>query len=487
MHGVETSEYERREILDYLQLQSPSDFTVEHVEKLASEHVMGQQYDVWDAHTSDGRWWAITPPTNRYSQDQIRSMDIALSFHVGLMTRMESRDSVAFQPSGRHAWVLEFLRRLATVRDNLDQAREVEDFQAVGMRLREALLTLIEKLRGLNLETPSTVTYPEQDGNFKGWAEVYAAPLASGSSSGRLRRLLKQESDCTWEYLGWLTHARNAGATDARLAYSATNNVIETFLFAAARIEREPRGRCPECSSYQLSHQHVGRDGWIEICDTCGWSVPTEAPRPIEERYRSPERPVDAEPDECLPLDDFSLYLTPSQARRDMEATAARIDENVEHQPAWSNPFAVRFDEYGSIHDTHRLVFRTFNHEPAVGADLTYTCAEPGCVNPKHAEETPLPVVSNWSPMLVERARVNDGGLIDLQVASATVGRRTISIGFECLDEFGLGDVSSLLERVVFVSDANEDGSISLIPAARRVSFTTGSTISGKCEDYTFD
>ena len=62
---------------------------------LTSEYVLGQQYDVWDAHTSDGRWWVITNPVNLYSQDQIKSMDIALSFHIGLMSRM-----MASQPPG---------------------------------------------------------------------------------------------------------------------------------------------------------------------------------------------------------------------------------------------------------------------------------------------------------------------------------------------------------------------------------------------------
>ena len=61
---------------------------VEHVEKLTSEYVLGRQYDVWDAHTNEGRWWVITPFTNLYSQEQIGSMDIALSFHIGLMSRV---------------------------------------------------------------------------------------------------------------------------------------------------------------------------------------------------------------------------------------------------------------------------------------------------------------------------------------------------------------------------------------------------------------
>jgi hypothetical protein len=83
---METPAHERRQIEDYLRSQSGDDFEIEHVEKLTSEYVIGNQYDVWDAHTSDGRWWVITNPVNLYSQDQIKSMDIALSFHIGLMS-----------------------------------------------------------------------------------------------------------------------------------------------------------------------------------------------------------------------------------------------------------------------------------------------------------------------------------------------------------------------------------------------------------------
>ena len=91
---METPENERRDVENYLRSQSGSDFTIEHVEKLTSEYVLGRQYDVWDAHTNEGRWWVISNPINLYNQDHIKSMDIALSFHIGLMSRVMARDSV---------------------------------------------------------------------------------------------------------------------------------------------------------------------------------------------------------------------------------------------------------------------------------------------------------------------------------------------------------------------------------------------------------
>jgi predicted RNA-binding Zn-ribbon protein involved in translation (DUF1610 family) len=475
---METPEYERREIIEYLESQSGSEFLVEHVEKLTSEHVLGQQYDVWDAHTNEGRWWVISPPTNLYSQDQVRSMDIALSFHIGLMTRVMARDSVQFQASGSTSWVLEVLRRLRTASDSLDGAREIEDVQAVGMRLRESLLTLTSKLRTLDLEVPATAELPQQDGNFKGWAEVFAGILAPGSSSSRLRKLLKSQSDCTWEYLGWLTHARNASMTDGRLALSATNNVIEMFLYAVARIERGTNDRCPSCSSYQISRQYTV-ETWLQVCGTCGWSGPTDPPAPIENEYKTPEDSVDSIKDECIPLENFSITLNPSLARKALEEVAARL--NDERQPPWANPFAVRLAEDGEFHDVHRLVFSSFNHEPSPGSELSYDCAESNCVNPAHAAETPLPAVPTWRPMLVERVRTDESRL-ELQVASEAEGRTLITVENDILDRFGIGDASGLLERVVFVSTPDETGSISVIPAARRVSLVAGSSITGHLE-----
>jgi hypothetical protein len=76
LDAMETPAHERRWIEEYVRSQSGDSFQIEHVEKLTSEYVLGRQYDVWDAHTNEGRWWVITNPVNLYSQEQIKSMDI---------------------------------------------------------------------------------------------------------------------------------------------------------------------------------------------------------------------------------------------------------------------------------------------------------------------------------------------------------------------------------------------------------------------------
>lgn len=473
---METPENGRRDVEKYLRSQSGPDFTIEHVEKLTTEHVLGHQYDVWDAHTNEGRWWVITNPTNLYSQDLIKSMDIALSFHIGLMSRMMARDSVRFRKDGTNTWIIEVLRRLETASDNLDRAKEVEDIQAVGMRLREVLLTLIEKFSTLNLEMPEGIELPKQDGNFKGWAEIYAGILAPGASAARLRKLLKSQSDSTWEYLGWLTHARNATITDGRIAWSAANGLIETFLFAAARMQNGSVERCPTCSSYQVTRELAEDDNWIQLCSTCGWFEPVDPPGPIASDYEAPDEVREAD-GECVTVEDFGIYLAPGQARSILEEGRARVADEDE-QPKWTNPFAFRFAEDDSIHDVHRLAFRSFNHEPTSGSELVYKCEEDNCVNPKHARELPLPESTSWSPVIVERI-LNRPSYLELVVANQATGRASLFVRRDMLNRYGLGDASSLLERVVVVSEADENGWINLIPADRRVDYSHGSVIPG--------
>jgi hypothetical protein len=57
----------KRAISDYVETQA-RDETVQHAERIISEHVVGRDYDCWDVHTDKDRYWVITNPTNLYSQ-----------------------------------------------------------------------------------------------------------------------------------------------------------------------------------------------------------------------------------------------------------------------------------------------------------------------------------------------------------------------------------------------------------------------------------
>jgi hypothetical protein len=76
---------------------------VVHVEHAASEMVGPVRHEVWDVHCTDRRWWVVTNPTNPYHQAEFKSLDVVLTFHIGLALRAaylnERRVPVAPQPA----------------------------------------------------------------------------------------------------------------------------------------------------------------------------------------------------------------------------------------------------------------------------------------------------------------------------------------------------------------------------------------------------
>jgi len=220
-------------IRSYVEWQAP-DETVKHLEKVASESIFGQQMDAWDVRTNRNRWWVITNPTNFYSQRLFPSLDYTLSFHVGVTTRMMQSEMCEEQVHA-HDQINRLWNKLVRARSTLFEAKQVEDFQSVGMKCRECLLALAQ-----NFMQPEMVPEgqaPPQGGNFIEWCELIADQLAPGSSNERLRSYLKAISKSTWQLVNWLTHAQSAGRFDGSIATEATENVLEIFMAAWARHE----------------------------------------------------------------------------------------------------------------------------------------------------------------------------------------------------------------------------------------------------------
>jgi hypothetical protein len=67
-----------RQIADYVEGQAPEE-SVQHVERVTVEYVMGSPYEVWDVTTDEDRYWVLTNGTNLYSQRRFPSMDYTLS------------------------------------------------------------------------------------------------------------------------------------------------------------------------------------------------------------------------------------------------------------------------------------------------------------------------------------------------------------------------------------------------------------------------
>ena len=88
-----------------------------------------------------------------------------------------------------------------------DQADEPEEYQAVGMRCREALLSLIKEAASPEV-VPAGKTAPKA-GDFQGWSELLIEQWSPGSGSKELRSYIKTNARAVWQLVNWLTfHAR---------------------------------------------------------------------------------------------------------------------------------------------------------------------------------------------------------------------------------------------------------------------------------------
>jgi hypothetical protein len=271
---VESPERERRHIVDYFVGQSPEGTAVSHAEKVTVERVYGIRHDVWDVHSSDGRWWVITNPTNLYSQERFPSMDEAFAVHIGVVGRMLARQSISAPVGGEERARLEqSWRRFEQAGEALNNADEAEDFQAVGMRCRETLVTFIGEVADDRM-VPDGQEVPKR-AQFVSWAELIAGATAHGSRAKELRGYLKAIAGLTWSLVNWLTHAKNATRQDGVAAVDATGHLLAMFTTSLLRFERGETDRCPECGSYQLSKDYDDADE-VEFpyCKTCGWEGP---------------------------------------------------------------------------------------------------------------------------------------------------------------------------------------------------------------------
>jgi hypothetical protein len=269
-YSVDRDVHSENDIGRYVELEA-SDEIVKHVEKVKTEIVLGDSYDVWDVTTDKGAWWVITNLTNLYSKQHFVSLDYTLSFHMGLMMRMRTRSS---GPSSEEPSPFEeVFRREQQAQERHDRAVEAEDYQAVGMQLRECMLALIAAVRR-RTELEARAAYP-QDANFIEWSNVLIDRLCSGSRNDNLRQHLKHVAKETWQLVNWLTHARNADKTASSIAIHSCNTVVGHFVQVVQRQRGEAIEQCPVCKSRNIRTDfdpEIGDDGdYYLSCGVCDW------------------------------------------------------------------------------------------------------------------------------------------------------------------------------------------------------------------------
>jgi hypothetical protein len=270
-YSVERDPAAEQDIANYIHAEA-SDEAVQHVERVKTEYVMGDAYEIWDVTTDKNRWWVITNPTNLYLQKYFPSLDYTLSFHVGLMMRVRSR------PQGPDASdpdpFDEVFRRQEQAKQRHERAVEAVDYQAVGMQLRECLISLVTVVRR-RIELKPDLERP-QDANFVGWAEVLLNQLCAGRKNKELRQYMKAASEKTWQLVNWLTHDRDANKTASSIAIHGCDMLVGHYIQILMRERTDSTEICPRCSSRNIrTHFDIAiePDGaYFDTCGACDWS-----------------------------------------------------------------------------------------------------------------------------------------------------------------------------------------------------------------------
>lgn len=265
------TEEEKEFVVEYFLSQSDN-VTVTFVQKVYAESVLGNTHSVWDLHATDGRWWIITEPTNLYSQEQFPSMDLAITFHMGLCLRIPQSHKNDFDIS-KVTIFSEVLRALSDCEYALSQSHDAGAYRTIGVRCREILLAFIHATQDA-FEWPS---HELQNSNFNGWVELIGDQLLPSPDNKERRRIFKASLKEAWTYVNWLTHSKSGTWVDADIAINAVSYALGLATSIVMRNLRGVPDQCPKCQSGNLFPE----EGFLSdaqeviaerpVCRDCGW------------------------------------------------------------------------------------------------------------------------------------------------------------------------------------------------------------------------
>ena len=267
------TEEEIAAITSYMEWQAP-DLKVTFCQKIYSESVLSHRHDVWDVHTTKDRWWVITNPTNLYSQEMFPNMDLAVTFHMGLMLRMPRSEKPSISAGQIEPFAKAF-EAAAAAQDALGQAHIVADFQTVGVRCREALLSFTAIAQ---IAMPWTVDGEQpKKSDFKAWIDHVCSAALAGESNKHRRQLFKSQADAAWTFVNWLTHSTSSNWHDAEAAVASTESTISLCTNAVNLFIRNVPNACPECGDHRLTplraeNLEYANEVWERpYCTECEW------------------------------------------------------------------------------------------------------------------------------------------------------------------------------------------------------------------------
>ena len=269
---LKATKEEEEEVREYFEWQAP-DLEVTFMQKVYSETVINTRHDVWDIHTNKDRWWVITGGTNLYSQQQFPNMDLAVTFHIGLILRIP-RTAAQQENDVRLVPFTSVLEKMEEAGSAVAQARGLADFQTVGVHCREALLELIGVVQDAAVWTED----PPQRANFRSWAEIICNAILPSSPNKERRGALKSALESAWTFSNWLTNSKSSTWIDADMAHSLTQHACDLVVPLILRELRGVPEECPECKSPRLDPEqgvNTASPGVLwerPRCGDCGWT-----------------------------------------------------------------------------------------------------------------------------------------------------------------------------------------------------------------------
>lgn len=246
---------------------------------------LGVKVNVWNVKTDvDGSWWVVegeTVPMNLYPQEAYYfSADEVYSFHMGLMERLYATHDEYEPENFVRAITLDrdiaptLFRKLKNVAELIDTAKEIEDFQAIGVQCREILIEL-----GNTIYSPEMAGEEEQPqaSNFKRKAELFVRFNLSGSDNSDYRSYIKKLTEATWDYVCKITHSQNATFYEVSTCVTLTTSLVGVYENIRQKMN-DPLAQCicKNCKSKKLSiiDDEVGEDGIVTKlvlqCEECG-------------------------------------------------------------------------------------------------------------------------------------------------------------------------------------------------------------------------
>jgi hypothetical protein len=188
------------------------------------------------------------------------------------MMRLQDRPSIAEDPFAEQFG--QIFRRQENIMEALDQAIEAEDFQKIGLSLREQLMTLGACLSKF-IVLREDLDQPKK-GDFKATTAAVFASLLPGRKNQALRKFLTSSAEDAWELVNWLTHDRNATKAPSLIAAQAVDALVGHSLFAFKGDMPQSIDECPICSSRRIRQHYdinIGEDGaYFFSCASCSWT-----------------------------------------------------------------------------------------------------------------------------------------------------------------------------------------------------------------------